>query len=86
MLMLTLGTTRINTLVDKDIIRDLHLRDLHLKDLHLKDLLLRDLHLKDPHLKDPLLLMDLLLRDHHPRHPGILLQDSLTSTKDLITM
>lgn len=81
MLMLTLGTTRINTLVDKDIIRDLHLRD-----LHLKDLLLRDLHLKDPHLKDLLLLMDLLLRDHHPRHPGILLQDSLTSTKDLITM
>lgn len=81
MLMLTLGTTRINTLVDKDIIRDLHL-----KDLHLKDLLLRDLHLKDPHLKDLLLLMDLLLRDHHPRHPGILLQDSLTSTKDLITM
>lgn len=81
MLMLTLGTTRINTLVDKDIIRDLHLRD-----LHLKDLLLRDLHLKDSHLKDLLLLMDLLLRDHHPRHPGILLQDSLTSTKDLITM
>lgn len=81
MLMLTLGTTRINTLVDKDIIRDLHLRD-----LRLKDLLLRDLHLKDPHLKDLLLLMDLLLRDHHPRHPGILLQDSLTSTKDLITM
>lgn len=81
MLMLTLGTTRINTLVDKDIIRDLHLRD-----LHLKDLLLRDLHPKDPHLKDLLLLMDLLLRDHHPRHPGILLQDSLTSTKDLITM
>lgn len=81
MLMSTLGTTRINTLVDKDIIRDLHLRD-----LHLKDLLLRDLHLKDPHLKDLLLLMDLLLRDHHPRHPGILLQDSLTSTKDLITM
>lgn len=81
MLMLTLGTTRINTLVDKDIIRDLHLRD-----LHLRDLLLRDLHLKDPHLKDLLLLMDLLLRDHHPRHPGILLQDSLTSTKDLITM
>lgn len=81
MLMLTLGTTRINTLVDKDIIRDLHLRD-----LQLRDLLLRDLHLKDPHLKDLLLLMDLLLRDHHPRHPGILLQDSLTSTKDLITM
>lgn len=81
MLMLTLGTTRINTLVDKDIIRDLHLRD-----LQLRDLLLRDLHLKDPHLKDLLLLMDLQLRDHHPRHPGILLQDSLTSTKDLITM
>lgn len=81
MLMLTLGTTRINTLVDKDIIRDLHLRDPHLKDLHR-----RDLHHKDPHLKDLLLLMDLLLRDHHPRHPGILLQDSLTSTKDLITM
>lgn len=81
MLMSTLGTTRTNTLVDKDIIRDLHL-----KDLHLKDLLLRDLHLKDPHLKDLLLLMDLLLKDHHPRHPGTLLQDSLTSTKDLITM
>lgn len=81
MLMSTLGTTRINTLVDKDIIRDLHLRDPHLKDLHR-----RDLHHKDPHLKDLLLLMDLLLRDHHPRHPGILLQDSLTSTKDLITM
>lgn len=81
MLMSTLGTTRTNTLVDKDIIRDLHLRDPHLKDLHR-----RDLHHKDPHLKDLLLLMDLLLRDHHPRHPGILLQDSLTSTKDLITM
>lgn len=81
MLMSTLGTTRTNTLVDKDIIRDLHLRDPHLKDLHR-----RDLHHKDPHLKDPLLLMDLLLKDHHPRHPGTLLQDSLTSTKDLITM
>lgn len=81
MLMSTLGTTRTNTLVDKDIIRDLHL-----KDLHLKDLLLRDLHFKDPHLKDLLLLMDLLLKDHHPKHPGTLLQDSLTSTKDLITM
>lgn len=76
MLMSTLGTTRTNTLVDKDIIRDLHLRDPHLKDLHHKD----------PHLKDLLLLMDLLLKDHHPRHPGTLLQDSLTSTKDLITM
>lgn len=71
MLMLTLVTTRTNTLVDKDIIRDLHLKDLHLKDLHLRD---------------HLLLMDLLLRDHHPRHHGTLLQDSLTSTKDLITM
>lgn len=81
MLMSTLGTTRTNTLVDKDIIRDLHLRDPHLKDLHR-----RDLHHKDPHLKDLLLLMDLLLKDHHPRHPGTLLQDSLTSTKDLITM
>lgn len=81
MLMSTLGTTRTNTLVDKDIIRDLHLRDPHLKDLHR-----RDLHHKDPHLKDLLLLMDLLLKDHHPKHPGTLLQDSLTSTKDLITM
>lgn len=76
MLMLTLVTTRTNTLVDKDIIRDLHLRDLHPRDLHLTDL----------HLRDHLLLMDLLLRDHHPRHHGILLQDSLTSTKDFITM
>lgn len=81
MLMSTLGTTRTNTLVDKDIIRDLHLRDPHLKDLHR-----RDLHHKDPHLKDLLLLMDLLLKDHHPKHPGTLLQDSLISTKDLITM
>lgn len=81
MLMSTLGTTRTNTLVDKDIIRDLHLRDPHLKDLHR-----RDLHHKDPHFKDLLLLMDLLLKDHHPKHPGTLLQDSLTSTKDLITM
>lgn len=81
MLMSTLGTTRTNTLVDKDIIRDLHLRDPHLKDLHR-----RDLHHKDPHLKDLLLLMDLLLKDHHPKDPGTLLQDSLTSTKDLITM
>lgn len=81
MLMSTLGTTRTNTLVDKDIIRDLHLRDPHLKDLHR-----RDPHHKDPHLKDLLLLMDLLLKDHHPKHPGTLLQDSLTSTKDLITM
>lgn len=81
MLMSTLGTTRTNTLVDKDIIRDLHLRVPHLKDLHR-----RDLHHKDPHLKDLLLLMDLLLKDHHPKHPGTLLQDSLTSTKDLITM
>lgn len=81
MLMSTLGTTRTNTLVDKDIIRDLHLRDPHHKDLHR-----RDLHHKDPHLKDLLLLMDLLLKDHHPKHPGTLLQDSLTSTKDLITM
>lgn len=81
MLMSTLGTTRTNTLVDKDIIRDLHLRDPHLKDLHRRDLLHKDLHLKDL-----LLLMDLLLKDHHPKHPGTLLQDSLTSTKDLITM
>lgn len=81
MLMSTLGTTRTNTLVDKDIIRDLHLRDPHLKDLHR-----RDPHHKDPHLKDLLLLMDLLLKDHHQKHPGTLLQDSLTSTKDLITM
>lgn len=86
MLMSTLGTTRTNTLVDKDIIRDLHLRDPHLKDLHRRDLHHKDLHHKDPHLKDLLLLMDLLLKDHHPKHPGTLLQDSLTSTKDLITM
>lgn len=86
MLMSTLGTTRTNTLVDKDIIRDLHLRDPHLKDLHRRDLHHKDLHHKDPHLKDLLLLMDLLLKHHHPKHPGTLLQDSLTSTKDLITM